>query len=88
MNWEYKLTAKAIKDLRKLGHESTRKIFKFLDERIQGCEDPRKFGKNLSHDLKEYWRYRVGDYRLLCEIKDDELVVLVVKAGHRRGIYD
>ena len=60
----------------------------FLDERIRDGEDPRHFGKALRGDLGEFWRYRVGDYRILCRIDDGELVVLVVKVGHRRDVYD
>ena len=88
MNWDYSFSAKARKELKKLGHEPARKIIQFLDERIQGNNNPRQFGKALRGDLGEYWRYRVEDYRILCEIKDDSLVVLVIKAGNRRDIYD
>jgi len=63
-------------------------VIAFLDERIQGSEDPRQFGKALRGDLGEFWRYRVGDFRILCQINDGELVVLVVKVEHRREICD
>jgi|TARA_Y100000385_G_C13099652_1_gene643663 mRNA interferase RelE/StbE len=88
VSWDYSFSAKARKELKKLGHEPARKIIQFLDERIQGGNSPRQFGKALRGDLDEYWRYRVEDYRILCEIKDDTLIVLVVKAGHRRDVYD
>lgn len=87
MSWDYSFTDKARKELKKLGHEPARKIIRFLDERIQGDDSPRDFGKALSGDLGEYWRYRVEDYRILCEIQDDVLIVLVVKVGHRRDVY-
>ena len=86
MSWDYSFTAKARKELKKLGHEPARKIIQFLDERIQGGNNPREFGKALRGDLGEYWRYRIEDYRILCEIKDDSLIILVVKVGHRRDV--
>ena len=88
MSWDYSVTAKAQKELKKLGHVPAAKIFKFLDERICGDESPRRFGKSLQGELGEFWRYRVEDYRILCQIQDDEVVVLVVKAGHRRDVYE
>lgn len=88
MNWDYSISERALKELRKLGHVPSKQILDFLDQRIKDAQDPRQFGKSLTGDLGEYWRYRVGDYRLLCEIKDDALIVLVVKAAHRRNVYD
>lgn len=88
MSWNYKITERAIKQLRKLGPQASRKVIAFLDERIQTSEDPRQFGKALRGDLGEFWRYRIEDYRILCKIDDGELVVLVVKVGHRSDIYD
>lgn len=88
MSWDYKITERAIKQLRKLGHEPSKRIISFLDSRIAGPEDPRRFGKCLKGDLGEFWRFRVDDYRVLCRIEDDHLVVLVVQVGHRRDVYD
>ena len=76
-----------MKELRKLGKPAQRNIIAYLDERIAGDGDPRRFGKGLKADLAGLWRYRVGDYRILCQIRDAELLVLVVTAGHRRDIY-
>ncbi len=88
MSWDYKITRLALKQLRKLGHEPARRIFAFLDSRIAGSEDPRQFGKCLKGDLGEFWRFRVDDYRIICQIKDRELEVLVIRVGHRRDVYD
>jgi len=88
VSWDYRISAQALKQLRKLGHEPSRRILAFLDTRVSGCDDPRQFGKCLKGDLGEFWRYRVEDYRLLCRIEDEKLVVLVVRLGHRRDIYD
>lgn len=88
MNWDYKISAQALKQLRKLGHEPSRRILAFLDARVTGCDDPRQFGKCLKGDLGEFWRYCLDDYRILCRIEDEKLEVLVVRLGHRRDIYD
>lgn len=87
MSWDYRITERAIKQLRKLGPQASRRVIAFLDERIQDCEDPRQLGKALRGDLGEFWRYRVSDYRILCQIDDGELIVLVVKVGHRSDVY-
>ncbi len=62
--------------------------FDYLDERVAGDQDPRRFGKGLKADLVGLWRYRVRNYRILCQIQDGELLVLVVAVGHRKDIYD
>lgn len=55
---------------------------------MQGCENPRQHGKSLVGDKSGQWRYRIGDYRLICEIHDEEITILVLEAGHRREIYE
>jgi mRNA interferase RelE/StbE len=87
MSWVYKFDQRALKELKKLGKQDQRAIIDYLDERVAGSEDPRRFGKNLKADLAGLWRYRVGDFRILCQIRDGELLVLVVAVGHRRNIY-
>ena len=64
-----------------------RVILAWLLKNIDGCEDPRAHGKGLTANRSGKWRYRVGDYRILCEIKDEELVVLAIEIGHRREVY-
>ncbi|NWK54913.1 type II toxin-antitoxin system RelE/ParE family toxin [Verrucomicrobiaceae bacterium N1E253] len=88
MSWDYSFTSRARKELKKLGHESARKIIRFLDERVCEADNPRQHGKALKGSLDEYWRYRIKNFQILCEIKDDTLIVLVVKVGHRRNVYD
>ncbi len=88
MNWDYEFSPKARKQLHKLGHDPARKIVSFLKSRITGCDDPTKFGKPLKADLSGLWRYRVDDYRVICKLEDSQFIVLVVKIGHRRDIYD
>ena len=87
MSWVYRFDARALKELRKLGKQTQSEIINYLDERVAGNGDPRRFGKGLRADLAGLWRYRVGDYRILCQIRDGELLILVVAVGHRRDIY-
>ncbi|HEY5793291.1 MAG TPA: type II toxin-antitoxin system RelE/ParE family toxin [Chthoniobacterales bacterium] len=88
MNWVYRFDERAVKELKKLGVQAQRDILTYLDERVASDSDPRRFGKGLKADLAGLWRYRVGDYRILCQIRDRELLVLVVAAGHRKNIYE
>ena len=88
MSWVYRFDERALKELKKLGHQAQREILSYLDKRVAGKGDPRRFGKGLRADLAGLWRYRVGDYRVLCQIKDREVLVLVVAVGHRKDVYD
>lgn len=87
MSWAYSFNETARKQLKKLDRHAQREILGYLDERIASPESPRRFGKALKADLSGLWRYRVGDYRILCQIQDHQLVVLVVSVGHRRQVY-
>jgi mRNA interferase RelE/StbE len=86
--WTYRFDQRALKELKQLGRQAQRDILNYLDERVAGDADPRRFGKGLKADLAGLWRYRVGDYRILCQLKDSELVVLVVAVGQRKSIYE
>lgn len=87
MKWAYRFDERALKELKKLGHPAQRDVIAYLDERVAGAADPRRFGKELKSDLAGLWRYRIGDYRILCQIIDHELLVLVVAVGHRKDVY-
>ena len=87
MSWDYNVSEKAVKKLKKLDKTAVKRIFAFLDEKISRTEDPRQWGKQLKGELNNLWRYRVGDYRILCQLQDDVFIVLVVEAGHRKNIY-
>jgi len=87
MSWDYKISEQAINQLKKLGKTEQKRIIAFLDKRISGTEDPRQWGKQLKGELNNIWRYRMGDYRILCQLQDDILIVLVLHAGHRKNIY-
>ena len=94
MNWSAKLTwaveldDRARKELRKLDRALQKEILNYLKERIATKDDPRRFGKPLSYDKHGLWRYRVQDVRIICRIYDDSLLVLVVRVGHRKIVYD
>lgn len=79
--------AKPRKQLAKLDNSVKKRILDYMDE-IANLSDPRSKGKSLVGDLKGFWRYRVGDYRLICRIHDEKLEILVVELGHRKEIYD
>ena len=78
---------KAAKQLKKID-KATRKIIKtWIEKNIIGTNNPRQQGKALTGNLKGYWRYRIGDYRLIVEIKDKECVVIAISIGHRKEVY-
>jgi len=85
--WTIEYTYTAKKQLRKLDKALARRLADFMDERIAIKENPRELGKALTGSLRGLWRYRVGGYRLICELQDTRLVVLVVEIGHRSEIY-
>jgi len=86
--WRIDLTATAAKQLSKLDKAEARRITTFLRHRLALLEDPRSSGKALTGPtLGTYWRYRVGDYRLICDIQDRTLVILVIEVGNRREVY-
>ncbi len=87
-NWVYEIDPRALKEIGRLDREHQRRIFAFLDDRIADSKDPRQFGKALRHDLAGLWRYRVGDYRIICSIQEQKLIVLVIKVSHRRDVYN
>ncbi|EOV0239573.1 type II toxin-antitoxin system RelE/ParE family toxin [Salmonella enterica] len=88
MVWTINYSDRALKSLRKMDKQNARRIVDFMDLRIAVAANPRKSGRPLKGELGEFWRYRVGDYRILCEIRDGELIILVATIGHRREVYD
>ncbi len=87
MRWTYRFDERALKELRKLDRRAQQDIVGYLDKRVAGKEDPRRFGKALHADLAGIWRYRVGDYRILCQIKDGLMLVFVIFVSHRKDVY-
>ena len=87
MGWEIRVSETADRQLARLGYQDEKRILKFLRERLETCDNPRDFGDPLSGNFSGLWRYRVGDYRLICDIQDERILVLVLKIGHRREVY-
>jgi mRNA interferase RelE/StbE len=86
--WKIEYTETARKQLRKFDKQVARRILDFMDERISGQGEPRSVGKALTGPaVGQYWRYRVGDYRIICDIQDGALCVLVIEVGNRKEIY-
>lgn len=88
MAWNVELSETADRELGKLDSQQRKRILKFLHARVAKLDDPRSIGKALQGSrLGEFWRYRVGDYRLICRLEDDRLLVLVLRIGHRKKMY-
>lgn len=85
MTFAVRVTPSAQKQIRKLDPPVARRIRSFLEDTLQGIQNPRVLGKPLVD--QEFWRYRVGDYRILASIRDGELLILVVAIAHRREAY-
>jgi mRNA interferase RelE/StbE len=77
----------AEKQLKKIDITQQRIIVNWIAKNLENAPDPRIFGKLLKGNLKEYWRYRVGNYRIIAEINDDEVRILIIEIGHRKDIY-
>jgi mRNA interferase RelE/StbE len=87
MAWNLELSPRAQQQLDKLDRTTARRISKFLYERVGRLNDPRQLGEPLMGTLRGFWRYRVGDYRIICTLERERLVVLVLRIGHRRDVY-
>ena len=88
MAWQIELSAQVDRELSKLDPQQRKRILKFLRERLAPLDNPRSIGRALQGSkLGEFWKYRVGDYRLICKIQDKQLLILVLRAGHRREVY-
>ena len=87
MVWTIDYTSTAKNQLRKLDKQSAKRILDYLDERVSSKDDPRSSGKALTGPLGGLWRYRIGDFRVICDIQDDALRILVVQLAHRRDVY-
>jgi mRNA interferase RelE/StbE len=87
LTWTIDYTRSAESQLRKLDKQIARRILDYMDDRVSILDDPRSLGKPLTGPLGSLWRYRIGDCRVICEIRDNHLVILVVKIGYRREVY-
>ena len=80
-------TDRAEKQLKKRDRHTAAMLMGWMRKNLEGCENPRQHGKALTANRVGQWRYRVGDYRLIAEIKDEEIIILILAIGHRRDIY-
>jgi mRNA interferase RelE/StbE len=88
MAWAIEFARAAERELHKLGPEAAKRILRFLHERLARLDDPRSIGEALRGSrLGEFWKYRVGDYRVIAHIDDRRICVLVLRVGHRRAVY-
>ena len=86
--WRVIYDLKVQKKLAKLDKEIRDEILRYMRTRIETSDSPRRFGKALNSDFKGLWRYRVDDYRIVCRIEDDRVIVLVIALGHRKEVYE
>lgn len=88
MAWRVEFDPDAVKDLKKLDKQSQARILDFLRERLARLDNPRELGEPLAGSkLGNYWKYRVGDWRLICDLQDQRIVVRVLRVGNRREVY-
>jgi mRNA interferase RelE/StbE len=89
MAWKIELSVEADRQLDKLDPQIARRVLKFLSDRVAPLDNPRSIGEALrGSKLGEFWKYRVGDHRLICSIEDRRVLILVLRIGHRREVYE
>ena len=88
MKYSVSYMPRVVKELEKMDKFTRRIIIGWIDKNLVNCEDPRIHGKPLSANRVGQWRYRIGDYRIIAEIRDNELIILLIGIGHRREIYE
>jgi len=85
--WRIEITRTATRQITKLDRQAQGSILHFLRERLSPTDSPRQWGRALQGEKRGLWRYRVGDYRLICDIQDEKITVLVLELGHRKDVY-
>ncbi len=88
MTYSVETTARFDKEFKKLDRYTQRMLKSWIEKNLVGCSDPRQHGKGLTANRVGQWRYRIGDYRLICQIDDGKLVILALSVGHRREVYE
>ena len=86
--YRVRTTSRFDREFKKLDRYTQRMIKGWISKNLENTEDPRVYGKGLSSNRSGQWRYRIGDYRLICIINAEELVILALTVGHRREVYD
>ncbi len=87
MSYSVETTPRFDREFKKLDRFTQRMLKAWIEKQLVGCDDPRASGKPLTANRKGQWRYRIGDYRLICAIEDDRLIVLALSVGHRSIVY-
>lgn len=87
MTYKVVFSDSALKSLKKLDKYIQKFILAWIRKNLEGCENPRQHGKGLTSNRSGQWRYRIGDYRVIAEINDNTVTILVINIGHRRDIY-
>ena len=87
MAWQIEFLPQAAKELRKLDRTAAARIIRTLEDRIASLDDPRTLGSALVGEHAGYWRWRIGDYRVIARIEDERITILVVRVAHRREVY-
>lgn len=87
MAWKIEIDKKALKEIASLDKPIQKRIVTFLKEKLAKITNPRSIGEALQGELKNFWKYRIGDYRLICSIEDKTVTILVLRADHRRQVY-
>jgi len=87
VTWKIKYLKSVQKDMRKIDQKDQTRIREYLESHIAHSDNPRNFGKLLKGSYSEFWRYRVGNYRIVCELDDTSITILVLRVGHRKDIY-
>lgn len=87
MSWKIEYLKSIQKEVRKIDRGIQKKIREYLENKVANLDDPRDIGKPLKGNLGELWRYRIGDYRVICEIQNKTITVLVIHIGHRKNVY-
>lgn len=87
MTYEVRFSDRAKKEISKLDKSTKQLLQRWLQKHLVNCENPRAYGKGLTADKTGLWRYRIGDYRLICEIHDAELIILALTFAHRSEVY-
>ncbi len=87
MSYKIEFSDIAVKNLRKMDSASRKKVLEYIKDVISKVDNPRLIGKSLVGNLKGLWRYRTGNFRILCQITDQQMLILIVKIAHRKDIY-
>ena len=88
MTYHVEFSKSAVKELKKMDRGTAAMILGWVRKNLEGCENPRQHGKGLTANRSGQWRYRIGDYRLIAEIQEERIVILILRIGHRSEVYN